>query len=318
MRIAGSKEHSFAAYPFYKRTVQLQCASSGVIKKNHTLLTVSLSLNHQATLGFFPPDINELAAPHRELHRKGHPISLLWALSLVSDLSELALPSGQRGGSSDLEIGHPGYPDLLSVHFVSSMNQNLELEASLGKKPIDSVFSKSTSGLEIIDPFCEPRDSDKNPISYPPSAVLIEFQRSRSLSKRILFIRQRRVSWLPIPRLNESFHLATAKVEFGTGQRGKQGGIPLWKGKGQFQTKDPGASFPVSKCQVPRACVRRKLPFFFLVFPCNEPKGERQGSVSRLNLKSLVSPTARVKGESQDYVQPGVTCQRSPSRRKGE
>jgi len=126
------------------------------------------------------------------------------------------------------------------------------------------------------------------------------------------------VSWLPIPRLNESFHLATAKVEFGTGQRGKQGGIPLWKGKGQFQTKDPGASFPVSKCQVPRACVRRKLPFFFLVFPCNEPKGERQGSVSRLNLKSLVSPTARVKGESQDYVQPGVTCQRSPSRRKGE
>ncbi|CAN4127062.1 unnamed protein product [Withania somnifera] len=307
MRIAGSKEHSFAAYPFYKRTVQLQCASSGVIKKNHTLLTVSLSLNHQATLGFFPPDINELAAPHRELHRKGHPISLLWALSLVSDLSELALPSGQRGGSSDLEIGHPGYPDLLSVHFVSSMNQNLELEASLGKKPIDSVFSKSTSGLEIIDPFCEPRDSDKNPISYPPSAVLIEFQRSRSLSKRILFIRQRRVSWLPIPRLNESFHLATAKVEFGTGQRGKQGGIPLWKGKGQFQTKDPGASFPVSKSS-----------FFFLVFPCNEPKGERQGSVSRLNLKSLVSPTARVKGESQDYVQPGVTCQRSPSRRKGE
>jgi len=50
----------------------------------------------------------------------------------------------------------------------------------------DLVFSKSTSGLEIIDPFCDPRDSDKNPISYPPSAVLIEFQRSRSLSKRIL------------------------------------------------------------------------------------------------------------------------------------
>ncbi|KAH0638566.1 hypothetical protein KY285_035152 [Solanum tuberosum] len=39
------------------------------------------------------------------MHRKGHPISLLWALSLASDLSELALPSGQRGGSSDLEIG---------------------------------------------------------------------------------------------------------------------------------------------------------------------------------------------------------------------
>ncbi|KAF3639342.1 hypothetical protein FXO38_22728 [Capsicum annuum] len=66
---------------------------------------------------------------------------------------------------------------------------------------------------------------------------------------------------LPIPRLNESFHLATAKVEFGTGQRGKQGGIPLWKGKGQFQTKDPGASFPVSKCQVSRAdpAAKRKL-----------------------------------------------------------
>lgn len=79
MRIAGSKEHSFAAYPFYKRTVQLvrrsgalftalylkQCASSGGDKKNHTLLTVSLSLNHQATLGFFPPDINEVGGKDR-------------------------------------------------------------------------------------------------------------------------------------------------------------------------------------------------------------------------------------------------------------
>jgi hypothetical protein len=75
----------------------------------------------------------------------------------------------------------------MNIHLMaSSMNKNLELEASLGKKPIDSVFSKSTSGLEIIDPFCDPRDSDKNPISYPPSAVLIEFKRSRSLSKRIL------------------------------------------------------------------------------------------------------------------------------------
>lgn len=44
---------------------------------------------------------------------------------------------------------------------------------------------------------------------------------------------------MPIPRLNESFHLATAKVEFGTGQRGKQRGIQKWKGKGLFQTKDP-------------------------------------------------------------------------------
>nr|UYX57595.1 hypothetical protein [Nicotiana tabacum]UYX57622.1 hypothetical protein [Nicotiana tabacum] len=90
------------------------------------------------------------------------------------------------------------------------------------------------------------------------------------------------------------------------------------KGSSKRRTQSQGASFPVSKCQVPRACVRRKLPFFFLVFPCNEPKGERQGSVSRFNLKSLVSPTARVKGESKDYVQPGLTCQRSPSRRKGE
>jgi len=34
-----------------------------------------------------------------------------------------------------------------------------------GQKPIDSVFSKSTSGLEIIDPFCDPRDSENHPIS---------------------------------------------------------------------------------------------------------------------------------------------------------
>ncbi|CAN4076720.1 unnamed protein product [Withania somnifera] len=65
MRIAGSKEHSFAAYPFYKRTVQSRCTSSGVIKKNHTLLTVSPSLNHHATLEFFPPDINEVGGKDR-------------------------------------------------------------------------------------------------------------------------------------------------------------------------------------------------------------------------------------------------------------
>lgn len=53
----------------------------------------------------------------------------------------------------------------------SSMNPNLELEG-----PIDSIFSKSTSGLEIIDPFCDPRDSENHPISYSLSAVLIEFQ----------------------------------------------------------------------------------------------------------------------------------------------
>ena len=69
----------------------------------------------------------------------------------------------------------------MNIHLLaSSMNPNLELEG-----PIDSIFSKSTSGLEIIDPFCDPRDSEKNPISYSLSAVLIEFQRSRSLSKRI-------------------------------------------------------------------------------------------------------------------------------------
>jgi len=76
MRIAGSKEHSFAAYPFYKRTVQLvrriiHCALFKAVcvirgdKKNHTLLTVSLSLNHQATLGFFPPEINEVGGKDR-------------------------------------------------------------------------------------------------------------------------------------------------------------------------------------------------------------------------------------------------------------
>jgi len=45
----------------------------------------------------------------------------------------------------------------------------------------DSIFSKSTSGLEIIDLICDLRDSNKNPISYPTSVVLIEFQRSHSL-----------------------------------------------------------------------------------------------------------------------------------------
>ncbi|KAG5595784.1 hypothetical protein H5410_037016 [Solanum commersonii] len=43
-------------------------------------------------------------------------------------VSQLALPSGQRGGSSDLEIGHPGYPDLLSVHFVREALVDLTLE----------------------------------------------------------------------------------------------------------------------------------------------------------------------------------------------
>lgn len=121
------------------------------------------------------------------------------------------------------------------------------------------------------------------------------------------------------PRLNESFHLATAKVEFGTGQRGKQRGIPKWKGKGQFQTKDPVSRGKLPGVQVssPEGLCPPKAAFF--LFSLSLPltfrfiaRARSQGS------KSLVSPTARVKGESQDYVQPGVTCQRSPSRRKGE
>ena len=88
-----------------------------------------------------------MAAPHRELHRKGHPISLLWALSLVSDLSELALPSGQTGGSSDLEIGHPGYPDLLSVHFVRYLNHTILVSAiSLS---VSTHFARESRGWEI-------------------------------------------------------------------------------------------------------------------------------------------------------------------------
>lgn len=66
----------------------------------------------------------------------------------------------------------------MNIHLLaSSMNQNLELEASLGKKKANWFgFLEIKSGLEIIDPFCDPRDSEKNPISYSPSAVLIEFQ----------------------------------------------------------------------------------------------------------------------------------------------
>ena len=101
---------------------------------------------------------------------------------------------------------------------------------------------------------------------------------------------------MPIPRLNESFHLATAKVEFGTGQRGKQRGIPKWKGKGLFQTKDP-----VSRGKLPGVQVsspeglcppKAKVPFFLFAFPCNEPKGERQGSVSRFKVTSQSNCTS--------------------------
>ncbi|KAK1549640.1 hypothetical protein Q3G72_005370 [Acer saccharum] len=38
-----------------------------------------------------------------------------------------------------------------------------QVGGTTGQKPIDSVFSKSTSGLEIIDPFCDPRDSENHP-----------------------------------------------------------------------------------------------------------------------------------------------------------
>jgi len=80
MWIAGSKEHSIAAYPFYKRTIQLvrrsgalftalylkQCASSRGDKSPYPYNNaVSLSLNHQVTLGFFPPDINEVGGKDR-------------------------------------------------------------------------------------------------------------------------------------------------------------------------------------------------------------------------------------------------------------
>jgi len=45
------------------------------------------------------------------------------------------------------------------------------------------------------------------------------------------------MSWLPISRLNESYLLATAKVEIGTGQSGKQRGIPKEKEKGSSKGK---------------------------------------------------------------------------------
>lgn len=135
------------------------------------------------------------------------------------------------------------------------------------------------------------------------------------------FIRKRRACCLPIPRLNESFHLnpqgePTAKVEFGTGQRGKQRGIPKWKGKGQFQTKDPVSrgklpGVQVSSPEGAQRCLFSCLPFLAM-------NRKVRGRARSQGSKSLVSPTARVKGESKDYVQPGVTCQRSPSRRKGE
>lgn len=50
-------------------------------------------------------------------------------------------------------------------------------------------------------------------------------------------------------KVNETFYLASGNNKSGVWHMpkgGKQGGIPLWKGKGQYQTKDPGASFPVS------------------------------------------------------------------------
>ena len=48
------------------------------------------------------------------------------------------------------------------------------------------------------------------------------------------------------------------------------------KGSSKRRTQSQGASFPVSKCQVPRACVRRKLPFFLFAFPCLSPFGSLQ------------------------------------------
>lgn len=104
---------------------------------------------------------------------------------------------------------------------------------------------------------------------------------------------------MPIPRLNESFHLnpqgePTAKVEFGTGQRGKQRGIQKWKGKGQFQTKDPVSRGKLPGVQVssPEGLCPPKAAFFLFAFPCNEPKGERQGSVSRFKVTSQSNSTS--------------------------
>lgn len=77
---------------------------------------------------------------------------------------------------------------------------------------------------------------------------------------------------------------------------GKQRGIPKWKGKGQFQTKDP-----VSRGKLPGVQVsspeglcppKAKVPFFLFAFPCNEPKGERQGSVSRFKVTSQSNCTS--------------------------
>ncbi|TXG60814.1 hypothetical protein EZV62_012177 [Acer yangbiense] len=111
-------------------------------------------------------------------------------------------------------------------------------------------------------------------------------------SRFVVKMDNRRACWLPIPRLNESFHLTTAKVEFGTCQRGKLQGIPKWKGKGQFQTKDP-----ISRGKLPGVQVSSleglcppKAAFFLL--PCNEPKGERQGSVSRFKVTSQSNCTS--------------------------
>ena len=176
----------------------------------------------------------------------------------------------------------------------SSMNQNLELEGH-------SIFSKSTSGLEIIDP--DPRDSEKNhPISYSLSAVLIEFQRSRSLSFCEVFSSWEKVNWQPP---SESCFEDSFDREGRLGCRYRGGMNPgnskgrVWhrsKGnsklerKGQFQTKDP-----VSRGKFPGVQVESTedlCPPKAAAFPCNEPKGERQGSVSRFKVTSQSNCTS--------------------------
>ena len=77
------------------------------------------------------------------------------------------------------------------------------------------------------------------------------------------------------------------------GQRGKQRGIPKWKGKGQFQTKDPISRGKASRCPSgkSRGLVSAES-CLFLAFPCNEPKGESQGSVSRFKVTSQSNCTS--------------------------
>lgn len=198
----------------------------------------------------------------------------------------------------------------MNIHLLaSSMNPNLELEG-----PIDSIFSKSTSGLEIIDPFCDPRDSENHPISYSLSAVLIEFQRSRSLSKRIFWSvllslsperkstgNRDRSRGLKIHSTEKGVLVADTEVEWIIPPGNSKSRVWHRKAtrnsklerKGQFQTKDPVSrgKLPGVQLSSPEGLCPPKAAFL-LAFPCNEPKGERQGSVSRFKVTSQSNCTS--------------------------